>query len=113
MANKPAWQDSRFAEEHNDPLSGFANITDVMLVFAVGLLLALVSKSESLQAHFNIDSNAGARIVVPGKELTSVPESLNNGADISDGGMKSLGQVYQDPETGKLILIQQSKNTTR
>lgn len=44
------------------------------------------------------------RINATGKELTSTPEALQNKM-ISQEGYQSTGQVYRDPETGKLILI--------
>lgn len=111
MADKPSWQQSRFAEEHSDPLSGFANIMDVMLVFAVGLMLALVSQSESLQAHFEL-TDSKTTPVTTGKELTEVPQSIQQQLGTTQGDFQSLGQVYQDPQTGKLILIQQGQNSS-
>jgi hypothetical protein len=39
-----------------------------------------------------------------GKELTSPPETLQQKLQ-SQEGYQSMGQVYKDPKTGKLILI--------
>ena len=55
MANKPSWQSQQFIEQDSDPLAGFANIMDVMLVFALGVILALVSQSQDLQEHFELN----------------------------------------------------------
>lgn len=103
--NLPPWKKGHFSEDHdNDPTSGLINVMDVMLVFALGLLIALISQNQDMQAHFNISE---AVDVQQGKELIEVPQAIK---DASQGkqnqGLKSMGQVYQDPETGKLILIQ-------
>ncbi|MFD2014687.1 hypothetical protein ACFSJQ_00040 [Vibrio olivae] len=42
----------RFSHQETDPLSGFANIMDVMLVFALGLMIALIAQSDDLKRHF-------------------------------------------------------------
>ncbi|XPF93580.1 DUF2149 domain-containing protein [Colwellia sp. RE-S-Sl-9] len=106
MSNKSSWQSSQFAEQDTDPLAGFANIMDVMLVFALGLMLALVAQSKELQEKFSIESNKTETIeVTTGTELVDAPESLSNPTNAKANGLESLGQVYKDPKTGKLILI--------
>ncbi|MBU2979819.1 DUF2149 domain-containing protein [Alteromonas sp. C1M14] len=104
--DKPSWQKGKFAEEDSDPLSGFANIMDVMLVFALGLMLALVSRFENLQTHFKVSSEQASPVSV-GEELLDVPDTLKNRNTAAKGSMESLGQVYRDPKSGKLILIQE------
>lgn len=105
MSNKSSWQSSQFAEQDSDPLAGFANIMDVMLVFALGLMLALVAQSQELQKRFSIESNKETIEVTAGAELVDAPETLSSPANAKANGMESLGQVYKDPKTGKLILI--------
>lgn len=106
MSNKPSWQSSQFTEQDTDPLAGFANIMDVMLVFALGLMLALVAQSQELQKRFSIDPSLKNKIeVTTGNELVDAPESISQAANGKANGMESLGQVYKDPKTGKLILI--------
>tara|TARA_R110001599_G_scaffold34184_1_gene109616 strand:- start:256 stop:585 length:330 start_codon:yes stop_codon:yes gene_type:complete len=98
----PPWQRRHFHEADTDPLSGFANIMDVMLVFALGLMIALISQSRELRQHFKLED---AVDVSQGRELAEPPESLRQTLEGNSEGMESLGQVYRDPETGKLILI--------
>jgi hypothetical protein len=106
MQNKPSWQSSHFAEQDSDPLAGFANIMDVMLVFALGLMLALVAQSRELQEHLSIEPTPKNKIeITTGNELIEAPESINKALNGKADGMQSLGQVYKDPATGKLILI--------
>ncbi len=107
MAKKSSWQSSQFAEQDTDPLAGFANIMDVMLVFSLGLMLALVAQSPDLQRKIKLSSVAGntGQPVTVGKELVEAPESMQQALKDGAQGMQSLGQVYKDPKTGKLILV--------
>lgn len=106
MQQKSSWQPSKFSEQETDPLAGFANIMDVMLVFSLGLMLALVAQSPELRKKLNITSSAQNKIeVLTGDELIETPESIDKALNGQASGMESLGQVYRDPKTGKLILI--------
>lgn len=105
MPSSRPWETSGFEAEEQDPLTGFANIMDVMLVFALGLMVALLSLEEAEQAN-TVNPNNKIEIT-SGEELIDVPESLKNAAQADGNGMESVGQVYRDPKTGKLILIGQ------
>lgn len=106
MQQKSSWQPSKFLEQEADPLAGFANIMDVMLVFSLGLMLALVAQSPELQKKLNITSSAQNQIEISaGDELVETPESIDKALNGQASGMESLGQVFRDPKTGKLILI--------
>lgn len=91
------WRSNRFDQEMDEPLGPLANLLDLMLVFACGLIAALVAQSPSLIEHFD----TGQRIS-EGRELPQIPEGMDGK---SGTGYESVGQVYRDPETGKLILI--------
>lgn len=100
-------------EEDIDPTNGLANMLDVMLVFCCGLMVALVlswnlqsvlfsdvspeEKERLLEAIRNVIE------VEQAHELDEVPDVQAGGGDGS--GFAEMGTVYQDPETGKLILI--------
>ncbi|MFV0476676.1 MAG: DUF2149 domain-containing protein [Parahaliea sp.] len=105
---RPLWQQNRFGETNTssdaDPLAGFANIMDVMLVFALGLLIALMAQSRDLQAHFKSEEIID---ISQSRELAEPPPSIRKTIENSGEGMEPLGQVYRDPETNKLILIKQ------
>ncbi|RFA26838.1 hypothetical protein CAI21_16315 [Alkalilimnicola ehrlichii] len=89
---------SRFDREAEEPLGPLANLLDIMLVFACGLIVALLAMSQDLQEHFREDSG---QTVEAGRELPELPEGLGEQGQ----GYKPMGRVYQDPRTGKLILI--------
>ncbi|WP_324732771.1 DUF2149 domain-containing protein [Pseudomonas paeninsulae] len=95
------WRSNRFAEGDDDPLGPLANLVDVVLVFACGLIAALVAQTDLLQ---RLEAQRQPLPVERGRELPSLPDSLKG----QDGaGLESVGQVYRDPQTGKLILIGQ------
>ncbi len=94
------WRRSAFLDNDDDPLGPMANLVDIILVFACGLIAALVSFSPELQKHFD----AQQREVTSSRELSDLPESVQNGLQTGQG-LESMGQVYRDPKTDKLILI--------
>ena len=93
------WRSSRFASGEDDPLGPLANMVDVVLVFACGLIAALVAQTDLLT---RLERSSEPVAVERGRELPRLPESLDGR---SESGLQSVGQVYRDPETGKLILI--------
>ncbi|MBB3046961.1 hypothetical protein FHR99_001197 [Litorivivens lipolytica] len=95
------WRRSSFLDHEEDPLGPLANLVDIILVFACGLIAALVSFSPELQRHFAVQRELNLEV---GRELPSVPQAVQEQLDGGEG-YESLGQVYRDPETGKLILI--------
>ncbi|MCW8876334.1 MAG: DUF2149 domain-containing protein [Kangiellaceae bacterium] len=108
MQSKIPWQSNTFVEQDTDPLTGFANIMDVMLVFSLGIMLALVAQSKELRTHLainNSEESARKITVQTGDELLETPESLEQVLQGQASGYESLGRVYKDPKTGKLILI--------
>ena len=72
---------SPFLESEGSPMESIANIVDVMLVFACGLLLALVTV-------WNVDV---------------VEESQS----VSKDNLQEAGKVYRDPDTGNLYFIEE------
>lgn len=128
-----AWRSSQFdsqeQEQEQEPLGPLANLIDIMLVFSCGLIAALVALSPDLEQHFQVSQQSATKkeslvnkepsankesstriqpVDSIGKELTSTPEALKNRLQ-SQEGYQSMGQVYRDPETGKLILISNEK----
>jgi hypothetical protein len=85
--------------EDADPRIGLVNLADVMLVFACGLMLALVSV-------FNLDVSSLQEMVQTADvtEVTDV-ESLQDAARTAGSGYTEMGTVYQDPMTGKLYML--------
>ena len=99
---KNRFSSEHFSKEDDEPLGPLANLVDIILVFACGLIAALVALSPNLQEHFNVSKSTP--VISQGKELSNVPENLKDKMD-GTNDYESLGQVYKDPKTGKLILI--------
>ena len=85
--------------EDADPRVGLVNLADVMLVFACGLMLALVT-------YWNLDVST-MQEVEQSDEVTEVSdvEKMTDEANTGGGGYTELGKVYQDPITGKLYML--------
>lgn len=86
--------DARFDDRDEDPRAGLVNLVDVMLVFACGLLAALTAGTQSaLQAPKPVEK---------GREI----QRPANGITQSGSGYDRVGEVFRDPKTGKLVLIE-------
>ena len=88
-------------EEGGGLLDGMANLADVMLVLACGLMLALV-------INWNVDISPGRPEEPPRADeiRTELEFSGNEGEDLdAEADYEELGRVYRDPATGKLYLV--------
>ncbi len=90
----PQYRRSRFDVADEDPMGPLANLADIMLVFAVGLMVALAASQHTPAEQGGVDVSAG-------RELPEMPEGMGE----TGSGYQPMGQVYQDPETGRMILI--------
>ena len=92
-----------FARAPVNPLEDLANIVDVMLVFACGLMLALV-------INWNVDIAAkDAENEARSAEMTQLSD-VSGGTDTvldDDTAYEKLNVVvYRDPATGKLYMTE-------
>ena len=95
----------RYGTEDDDPTSGLTNLSDCMLVLACGLMVALV-------VAWNIDITQYTEVEqTDNKQEISDLESITD--DFKAGGTNyiDMGRVYQDPETGKLYMVEESTTT--
>ena len=88
----------RRGDDGVNPMANVANIVDAMLVFSLGLMVAIVMS-------WNVDLS-NVQEVVQSDEVTEV----NNIEDLSKAqgngtSYSELGTVYQDPETGKMYML--------
>ena len=98
---------SRFSdEEDNDPMSSLVNLVDIMLVLAVGFLILAISATgitEITQQDQNNENPMQEAInFTQGKE---VPNNIQE-AGQSGSGYSKVGNVYEDPKTGQLIMVE-------
>lgn len=86
--------DARFDDTDEDPRASLVNLVDVMLVFACGLIAALAAGTQTaLKTPKPVDK--GQEIQRPADGITQ------NGS-----GYDRVGEVFRDPKTGKLVLIE-------
>lgn len=85
-----------------NPMDGMANLADVMLVLACGLMLSLI-------VHWNVDVGRAEKLVGLSDEikLTEVSDTEEKTLlDLKDGqGFEEMGIVYRDSATGKLYVV--------
>ena len=116
---------TRFGERNDvNPMEYTGNMSDAMLILAVGIMLALI-------IHWNVDvSTTGGDMSNQGITLQqqsdgqggdsaidtdnavsfdgSALQELDNSQDMSNGGgMDKLGEVYYDPQTDKYYVVKQ------
>ena len=112
----------RFAEEEVNPMNYLSNLSDAMLVLAVGIMLALI-------VHWNVDiSTSGGTMSDSGQSYAADGEGGNSAIDrdsavnfsqdeldnmqsqdkldSSDTGMAKLGEVYYDAATGQYYIVE-------
>lgn len=92
---------SRFTSTDEDPMSGLANLADVMLVFSCGLLVALA-------VYWNVSMNVSQTEVIEKDQLSESVDMDKLLSSKSEG--KGLyvykGDAYEDPSTGKMYILE-------
>ncbi len=90
----------RYNDEDFSPMEGVGNMADAMLVFACGILLALIISWNVEISERGEISQQGARYQVEniGQETTQEIDP--------DTQLEEMGKVYRDPETGKYYVIE-------
>ncbi len=94
---------SRLREtEEVNPLEGAINIVDAMLVFACGLMLALVIRYDVDLTQVN-----GRVNITTGEEISQDTQIRNDLIETAGEGRlyEKMGTVYKDPTTGKLFML--------
>ncbi|MGN1363559.1 MAG: DUF2149 domain-containing protein [Methanobrevibacter sp.] len=98
--------------EDADPMGGLSNLSDVMLVLALGFLIfaiMAIQTNPSLLNHNQMQSHSQSQS--QSTEQISTSQSFNNSSSsgASDqNGYSEVGKVYKDPDTGKLVMVSSS-----
>ncbi len=92
----------RREESDVNPMDGVANLSDAMLVLAVGILLALI-------LNWNVDISAVRGESADTEEaLTFTEEDMSESeAPEGEGELEKLGAVYYDPATGTYYIVEE------
>ena len=84
----------------DDPMSGLTNLSDAMLVLALGFLIFAIM---ALSANPELISDSPKTQDV--STADSFNQSYSNASGIEDSGYSEVGKVYEDPVTGQLVLV--------
>lgn len=85
--------------EEVDPMSSLGNIGDIMLVFACGLMVALV-------VAWNVDLGQFTQVEMDQEVDQSDIEQITEELYGEGNAFVEKGTVYQDPTTGKYYLVE-------
>jgi hypothetical protein len=91
--------DASFDNSDEDPRASLVNLVDVMLVFACGLIAAIAGSQGNLQ-HKPVEK--GRQIERPADGVTQ-----------AGSGYDRVGEVFRDPKTGHLVLIEPAKTEAK
>lgn len=96
--------DDRLGTEEINPMAGVSNLADVMLVLAVGIMLALI-------INWKIDVGQQNEVSqIEQEDMTEITDYDSiNGDEVSEklgeDGLEKKGTVYVDPDTGKMYVV--------
>lgn len=98
MLRKSGLRERHRSREEVNPMEGIANLVDVMLVFACGLMVSII-------LYWKIDINQNVQTITQDnlREVGNLQEAVQNGS-LKDS-YEDKGTVYQDPETGKMYVV--------
>ena len=82
-------------DENSNPLESLTNLFDVMLVFACGLMVALI-------ISLNVDVSRMNQAVIEYKDTGGGKATVEESDGVS---MEEIGTVYRDPQTGKTYIL--------
>ena len=83
-------------------MEGVGNMADAMLVFACGLLLALILSWNVNVNEFGEISNDATNVYEVNGIDGGVTQQINENSNLEE-----MGTVYRDPATGKYYVVQE------
>ena len=89
--------------EDVDPMTSMTNVGDIMLVFACGLMAALVTAWSIDLAQFQ---EVEAKNELNKDDVEQLTEEMYG----EGNGFVAKGKVYQDPATGKYYLVEEGED---
>ena len=96
---KGKFSSRRRVTEEVDAMSGLANLSDVMLVFACWLMAAVI-------LNWNVDLSKTRVEILQREQMKELDNAEELEQDIqSSSSFEQKGTVYEDPETGKLYVV--------
>lgn len=84
----------------DDPMSGVSNLSDAMLVLALGFLIFAIM---ALSANPDLISDSPSSQDVSTAETFT--QNYTDAGGIEESGFNEVGKVYEDPNTGELVMV--------
>lgn len=84
----------------DDPMGGLNNLSDAMLVLALGFLIFAIM---ALSANPDLISNTSTTQDVSTADTFN--QNYSDAGGLEDSGFNEVGKVYQDPNTGELVMV--------
>ena len=84
----------------DDPMSGLNNLSDAMLVLALGFLIFAIM---ALSVNPDMISEQTQTKDVSTAETFS--QNYSDAGGLEDSGYSEVGKVYEDPTTGELVMV--------
>ena len=86
--------------DDDDPMSGLNNLSDAMLVLALGFLIFSIM---ALATNPDMITNTQQKQDVSTADTFS--QNYSDAGGLEDSGYSEVGKVYEDPTTGELVLV--------
>ena len=84
----------------DDPMGGLNNLSDAMLVLALGFLIFAIM---ALSVNPDMISEQTKTQDVSSGEAFS--QNYTDAGGLEDSGFSEVGKVYEDPTTGELVMV--------
>ena len=84
----------------DDPMGGLNNLSDAMLVLALGFLIFAIM---ALSANPDMITQSQSTQDVSTAETFS--QNYSDAGGLEDSGYSEVGKVYEDPTTGELVMV--------
>ena len=84
----------------DDPMSGLSNLSDAMLVLALGFLIFAIM---ALSVNPDMIHEQSQTQDVSTAETFS--QNYSDAGGLEESGYSEVGKVYEDPATGELVMV--------
>lgn len=87
-------------DSDDDPMGGLNNLSDAMLVLALGFLIFAIM-ALSVNPEMISDSSSTKNV----ETAETFTQNVSDAGGMEDSGYNEIGKVYQDPTTGELVMV--------
>ena len=84
----------------DDPMSGLNNLSDAMLVLALGFLIFAI-----MALSVNPDMISDQTSTQDVSTADAFTQNYTDDGGLEDSGYSEVGKVYEDPNTGELVMV--------